>query len=261
MKPCLTYGCIYCCGEWEAHGFIFSNYLQMLHQQPALAVQLTIRPYTGLHFLEQKHGSLPDNISLYGNPNQPLPNVWKPGTPTLKPRLWKICCESYMTQIWHVCVCLLKLSLLYPAPHMDTAMLRISLSFLTKPSEQLAKNNMTCCLRFGLRPPGEDITRGEELIWFETRLTLASMAATNSKHRPVSAASPSCTRGQRDGEKLGGRVYIFGTFFLFIIWPNAGQRAFQVIFWHKTCPDSKLKRVHPSTGPSRFLGMSPELHQ
>lgn len=136
-----------------------------------------------------------------------------------------------MTQIWHVCVCLLKLSLLYPAPHMDTAMLRISPSFLTKPSEQLAKNNMTCCLRFGLRPPGEDITRGEELIWFESRPTLASMAATNSKHRPVSAASSSSsTRGQRDAEKLRGRVYIFGTFFLFIIWPNAGQRAFQVIF-------------------------------
>lgn len=110
----------------------------------------------------------------YGNPNKLfsnfmklttlLPNVWKPGTPSLKPMLWMICCESYMTQIWRVCVCLLKLSLLYPAPHMDTAMLRISPSFLTKPSEQLAKNNMTCCLRSGLRPPGEDITGGRS--WY-----------------------------------------------------------------------------------------------
>lgn len=252
MKPCPTYACIYCWGEWEAHGFIFSNCLQMIYQLH------TIRTYTELHFWSRSTSPC-QTTSLYGNPNQPC--VWKPGTPTLKPRLWKICSESYMTQIWHVCVCLLKLSLLYPAPHMDTAMLRISPSFLTKPSEQLAKNNMTCCLRCGLRPPGEDITRGEELIWFETHPTLASMAATNSKHRPVSAASASCTRGQRDGEKLRGRVYIFGTFFLFIIWPNDGQRAFQVIFWHKTCPNSKLKRVHPSTGPSRFLGMSPELHQ
>lgn len=101
-----------------------------------------------------------------------------------------------MTQIWCVCVCLLKLSLLYPAPHMDTAMLRISPSFLTKPSEQLAKNNMTCCLCSGLRPLGEDITGGEELIWFKTSPTLASMAATNSKHRPEFL--------------LQGRVYIFG---------------------------------------------------
>lgn len=81
-------------------------------------------------------------------------------------------------------VCLLKLSLLYPAPHMDTAMLRISPSFLTKPSEQPAKNNITCCLRSGPRPPGEDITGGEEPIRFKTSPALASAAATNSKHRP-----------------------------------------------------------------------------
>lgn len=69
-----------------------------------------------------------------------------------------------MTQIWcvSVClsVCLLKLSLLYPAPHMDTAMLRISPSFLTKPSEQPAKNNITCSLRSGPRPPWRRHYRG-----------------------------------------------------------------------------------------------------
>lgn len=134
-------------------------------------------------------------------------------------------------------------------------------AFLQSPQSSWPKITWHAASALDSAPPGEDITRGEELIWFETHPTLASMAATNSKHRPVSAASSSCTRGQRDGEKLRGRVYIFGTFFLFIIWPNAGQRAFQVIFWHKTCPNSKLKRVHPSTGPSRFLGMSPELHQ
>lgn len=43
---------------------------------------------------------------------------------------------------------------------MDTAMLRISPSFLTKPSVRPAKNNITCSLCFGLRPPGEAITGG-----------------------------------------------------------------------------------------------------
>lgn len=69
-----------------------------------------------------------------------------------------------MTQIlclsFCLSICLLKRSLLYPAPHMETTMLRISPSFLTKPSEQPAKNNIKCCLRSWPRPPGEDITGG-----------------------------------------------------------------------------------------------------
>lgn len=107
----------------------------------------------------------------WGNPNRLFrnfvhltnvsQNVWKNlAVQAVNGRYEWTGCKSNMTQIWHVCVCLLELSLLYPAPHMDTAMLRISPSFLTKPSEQLAKNNMTCCLRSELRPPGEDITGG-----------------------------------------------------------------------------------------------------
>lgn len=149
--------------------------------------------------------------------------VSKPGTPTgLKPTL-QIICQRYMTQICCVCVCvcLLKLSLLYPAPHMDTAMQRISPSFLTKPSEQPAKNNITCCLRSGPAPLEKTLPEGgggerEELIRFKTSPTLASTtAATNSKHRPdSSAASWSCTRGQRgvEGESLyfwTSSLYIF----------------------------------------------------
>lgn len=96
----------------------------------------------------------------------------KPKTQTL----W-IICQNYMTQIWHECaclsVCLLKPSQLYPscvqncASHMDTTMLRISPCFLTKPSEQPAKNNKTCCLCSRPHPHGEDITGGEEpvLLW------------------------------------------------------------------------------------------------
>lgn len=129
-----------------------------------------------------------------------------------------------MTQICRVCVCvcLLKLSLLYPAPHMDTAMQRISPSFLTKPSEQPAKNNITCCLRSGPAPlektlPEEEEEEGggKELIRFKTSPTLYSTtAATNSKHRPdSSAASSGCTRGRRGVE---GESSYFWTSSLYI---------------------------------------------
>ncbi len=123
--------------------------------------------------------------------------------------------EIYDPDLVYVClsvclsVCLLKLSLLYPAPHMDTAMLRISPSFLTKPSEQPAKNNITCCLRSGPRPPGEDITGGEELIRFKTSPTLASTAATNSKHRPDFLLQAQTAPEDRETERSWGEEFIF----------------------------------------------------
>lgn len=96
---------------------------------------------------------------------------------------------------------------------MDTAMLRIPpppTSFLTKPPEQLAKNNMTCCLRSGLRPPGEGITGGGGVIQFRTSPALAPVAATNSKHRPqISGAA------QEDGETVVGESLYFWTSFLY----------------------------------------------
>lgn len=50
------------------------------------------------------HVSLQKLVSNHMKLNKFSPCVWKPGTPTtLKPTLW-IICESYMTQIWHVCV-------------------------------------------------------------------------------------------------------------------------------------------------------------
>lgn len=106
-------------------------------------------------------------------------------------------------------VCLLKLSLLYPAPHMETTMLRISPSFLTKPSEQLAKNNIKCCLRSWPRPPGEDITGEEELIRFKTSPTLASTAATNSKHRPDFLLQAQTAQEDSETERSWGGEFIF----------------------------------------------------
>ena len=131
-----------------------------------------------------------------------------------------------MTQIWSVSVCLLKLSLLYPAPHMETTMLRISPSFLTKPSEQPAKNNMKCCLLSWPRPPGEDITGRrrsphglEPVRLWPPRLQLIQ----NTDQ------SCCCTRGVGTDESRG-RLYISGAP-LYILWPErdrggteAGQR-------------------------------------
>lgn len=148
-------------------------------------------------------------------------NVSKSGTPTSPKPTLGIICQSYMTQIWcvSVClsVCLLKLSLLYPAPHMDTAMLRISPSFLTKPSEQPAKNNITCSLRSGPRPPWRRHYRGrggEELIRFKISPTLASAAATNSKHRPEFLLQAQTAQEHR--AQLRGKSLYFWTSSLYI---------------------------------------------
>lgn len=138
-----------------------------------------------------------------------------------------------MTQIWHVCVCLLELSLLYPAPHMDTAMLRISPSFLTKPSEQLAKNNMTCCLRSELRPPGEDITGGgrSRFAFLKEPVPLWPPWL-----RLIQNTDQNICCELRLHERTGRRRQVeressyFWTFFLHISRPKAGQRAFHVIF-------------------------------
>ncbi len=135
-----------------------------------------------------------------------------------------------MNQICCVSACLLKLSLLYPAPHMDTTMLRISPSFFTKPSEQPAKNNITCCPPPWTPPPWRRHYWEEELIGFKTSPSLASVAATNSKHRPdFFAASSNSTRGQRLRGVEGESLY-FWISSLYIFQPKAGQRAYQVIF-------------------------------
>lgn len=158
-------------------------------------------------------------------------------------------------------VCLLKLSPLYPrciqncASHMYTTMLRISPCFLTKPSEQPAKNNKTCCLCSRPHPHGEDITGGEEpvLLW-PPRLKLIQ-----NTDQTLCCKLPLHKKPER--EELRGRICISGHPLSIYPGPRLDRRLFKLFSDTKHVPDLKLRRIHPSTGPFRPPGMSPELLQ
>lgn len=79
-------------------------------------------------------------------------------------------------------------------------------------------------------PPGEAIIGGG-VGMVETSLTLASMAASNSKHRPDFQLQ--AQTAQEDRETKGGvegEFVFLDILSLYIFWSKAGQRAFQVIF-------------------------------
>lgn len=134
-------------------------------------------------------------------------NIWHSNK--LKSNAANYSAELYDPDLIFVCVCLSCWS--YPhyilLPTWILPCWEFPLSFLTKPSEQPAKNNITCCLSFGLRPLAKPLL-GEELIWLKTSLTLASMAASNSKHRPdfqlqaQTAQEDRETKGGVEGESL-----------------------------------------------------------
>lgn len=71
-------------------------------------------------------------------------------------------------------------------------------AFLQSPQSSWPKITWHAASALGSTPPGEDITVGEELIRFQTRPTLASAAATNSKHRPECLLQAQAA--QKDGE-------------------------------------------------------------
>lgn len=139
-------------------------------------------------------------------------NIWHSNKP--KSNAANYSAELYDPDLICVCVCHCLSCWSYPhyilLPTWILPCWEFPLSFLTKPSEQPAKNNITCCLSFGLRPLAKPLL-GEELIWLKpVWLWPPWLHLIQNTDQTFSCKLRLHKRTGRQREELRGRVCISG---------------------------------------------------